>query len=60
MAVQPLMTAEANAGDVVARVLHEAGYQAEDNPAPGPHEPPVPAERRAQCEIMVRGALRGE
>ena len=25
MAVQPLMTAEANAGDVVARVLHEAG-----------------------------------
>src|SRR5262249_51378713 len=33
---------------VVARVLHEAGYQPEDSPAPGPHEPPVRQFERAR------------
>src|SRR5262245_58369846 len=32
----------------VARVLHEAGYQTEDNPAPAPHDPPVRQFERAR------------
>ncbi len=32
----------------VARVLREAGYTTEDNPAPGPHEPPVHHFERAK------------
>src|SRR5436309_3579264 len=32
----------------VARVLAEAGYTSEDNPAPGPHEPPVRHFERAR------------
>jgi transposase InsO family protein len=41
----------------VARVLAEAGYTSEDNPAPGPHDPPVRHFERARPNQLWQSDL---